>query len=139
MADDSSDESDCRDSPDAHLPFTRAFGEQKALREVSWYLPKKLTFIRVFKFDLHDEPIFSGVICIYYMSYKGMQNISVNLLSQVGMTLIVDHSGRVHKKPTIKDITVNREALWGSTCMDRYASFCWCRPILEYIKPKWEI
>ena len=44
----------------------------------------------------------------------GMQHISINLnLFQVGMTLIVDHSGRVHgrQKPTIKDVTVNREAL----------------------------
>ncbi len=35
--------------------------------------------------------------------------------AQVGMTLVIDHSGNVHKKkkPTIKDILVNREA-WDS-------------------------
>ena len=34
------------------------------------------------------------------------------LIAQVGMTLVIDHSGRVHtqRKPTIKDVVVNKEA-----------------------------
>lgn len=34
------------------------------------------------------------------------------LIARVGMTLVVDHSGRMHiqRKPTIKDVVVNKEA-----------------------------
>ena len=41
--------------------------------------------------------------------------VRLNQISKVGMTLVIDHSGRVHskKRPTLKDVVANREA---TTC-----------------------
>ena len=47
-------------------------------------------------------------ITCYFYSFTLAPTMSPPL-DQVGMTLLVDHSGRIKKRPTIKDLVVNRD------------------------------
>ena len=49
------------------------------------------------------------------------------LIAQVGMTLVVDHSGRIHtqRKPTIKDVVVNKQAYGVSITIKKWSWWFW--------------
>ena len=88
-----------------------AIKEAKGLKDVPWHM---------FGFGVFAFPM--GMDALFLMTItRNFPNLAVQkiryidmfgLIARVGMTLVVDHSGRMHiqRKPTIKDVAVNKEA-----------------------------
>ena len=63
------------------------------------------------------------------LHYPGAYHLT---LDQAGMTLLVDHSGRIKKRPSIKDLVVNRDVACSHSHMNIFQ--CWVWDLTRFVK-----
>ena len=73
------------------------------------------------------------------LHYPGAYHLT---LDQAGMTLLVDHSGRIKKRPSIKDLVVNRDVACSHSHMNIFQGWVWdltrfVKRMLTSIIPWW--
>lgn len=88
-----------------------AIKEAKGLKDVPWHM----FGFGIFAFPMGMDALFFDDDNPKLRQFGCSENSYIDmfgLIARVGMTLVVDHSGRMHiqRKPTIKDVVVNKEA-----------------------------